>query len=569
MALKLMYESSPINVPLTALDDTTTSGTKAWSSSRVVEEISNMSNSIGIDFGFNYKFTYLVKDDNSLAYWLTKGTEGYGTSNDFTNVLIRSGTYTFNGTSLALDVIGTKAIVGEQGATLALNGASSFLKYNTVHRDPAYYMYGFKVTSDTTKSVIENAFNLSRVVVNDGQIFGYSENKLYWSATGEYWLNQDIGTQPPVIYDAIFEGNKFVLGTSKGVLVSTDGTSFAAVSQTSTLSVTSNAYLNNKYILTCNNNAVKITTDIDDYSSYTNIGVGETGSEQTAIIGTLFTVNGKLFSCGTNSLFIAADDLSVWQNTNITAHPTCMDYFNDMYICATEEASTGRGLFYSTDGITWSTTSSVDKDFIYVKATTNKAVALASDYSIYYTTDGMNWLPTNISTGQVASTFASATRLQRCVVNNNITIMAAGENVYKSLDGGAVWELISGVTLEKESGVFYVLGKWIIGAYSSEDTETWSINSTTEPLYVSSCFYKSPVALSIKQCFSVRDCWLNALSISKGNYSSPVTITPNTVGSDSYGGFNIFSDGRTYGYQPFFSFTDEEDLSITTNEGNV
>ena len=93
----------------------------------------------------NLKFTYIVNSDESLAYWLSNKASGESSGgDDFTSVLIKAGEWSYDGSVVELDTIGTKAIEGEVGNKVNLTQA---LKYYVLsnYKTPDHYIKGLNL----------------------------------------------------------------------------------------------------------------------------------------------------------------------------------------------------------------------------------------------------------------------------------------------------------------------------------------------------------------------------------------------------------------------------------------
>lgn len=112
----------------------------------------------------NFKFTYVVNSDESLAYWLSNKASGESSGgDDFTSVLIKAGEWSYDGSIVALDTIGTIAIEGEVGNKVNLTDG---LRYNSLPKETEYYIRGVNLTlslktTEHGNSCLSKCFNIS------------------------------------------------------------------------------------------------------------------------------------------------------------------------------------------------------------------------------------------------------------------------------------------------------------------------------------------------------------------------------------------------------------------------
>jgi len=117
------------------------------------------SKTINIPTGPTYAFTYVVDSNQKLADWANNVS-----GNDYTSVLIKSGTWSITNKNINLDTTGTKVIVGESGSLLqCLNVSSS--TFNTAHN-------GFLRSSKTNTDIGTNP-------ESDRYIFGVNVRVTY------------------------------------------------------------------------------------------------------------------------------------------------------------------------------------------------------------------------------------------------------------------------------------------------------------------------------------------------------------------------------------------------------
>lgn len=99
------------------------------------------------------EFTYVVNSDASLEYWLTNKASGTSSGgDDFTSVLIKKGTWTFEGETVALDTIGTLYVEGEAGSKLAVSNTTYALWYNSINNESSMFNVTAVLNSDISLS---------------------------------------------------------------------------------------------------------------------------------------------------------------------------------------------------------------------------------------------------------------------------------------------------------------------------------------------------------------------------------------------------------------------------------
>ena len=93
---------------------------------------------------YSAKFTYVVDSNAKLAAWINN-TSG----NDYTSVLIKSGTWEAGNNTLNLTTTGTKVVEGEYGSVLHFTSATC-VKYDALPADLQCYMKGVSLLVETT-----------------------------------------------------------------------------------------------------------------------------------------------------------------------------------------------------------------------------------------------------------------------------------------------------------------------------------------------------------------------------------------------------------------------------------
>lgn len=110
-----------------------------------------------------YTFTYIVDSNQKLSDWANNVS-----GNDYTSVLIKSGTWSITNKNINLDTTGTKVIVGESGSLLECLNVSS-ATFNTAHN-------GFLRSSKTNTDIGTNPDS-------DRYIFGVNVRVTYLSGS--------------------------------------------------------------------------------------------------------------------------------------------------------------------------------------------------------------------------------------------------------------------------------------------------------------------------------------------------------------------------------------------------
>ena len=141
-----------------------------------------------------------------------------------------------------------------------------------------------------------------------------------------------------------------------------------------------------------------------------------------------------------------------WTQSNITSGLFAYVYnANGIWVaCCT---NTNSGLFYSTDGKTW-TKSNVT---VYMNTTYNAngiwVVASDNGGGLYYSTDGKTWTQSNMTTGSFDSVYNANGIWVSCIYSRDTNI------IYYSTDG-KVWTQ-SNMTDGSLSSVYNANGMWV------------------------------------------------------------------------------------------------------------
>ncbi|MBR5794796.1 MAG: BspA family leucine-rich repeat surface protein [Erysipelotrichaceae bacterium] len=191
-----------------------------------------------------------------------------------------------------------------------------------------------------------------------------------------------------------------------------------------------------------------------------------------------------------NGMFVAGDyyndtgiyystDGKTWTQSNIT--DLCISYVcygNDVWVACDD--ITTEGLYYSTDGKTWTQSNITTGTFSHVNYANKMWVAAsAENKGIYYSTDGKTWTQSNITTGGGMSGSHYA--------NNLWVICKNSSGLYYSIDG-KTWTQ-SNVTGSTFPSIYSANGAWIaasnassgtyIGIWYSTDGKNWTQSNIT------------------------------------------------------------------------------------------
>jgi hypothetical protein len=196
---------------------------------------------------------------------------------------------------------------------------------------------------------------------------------------------------------------------------------------------------------------------------------------------------------GTSYSMATSTDGITWTYTGITDTQATytMAYNNDIYVVG---ISLGSGIKYSTDGSNWFNAVGITNTLRIVSIVSNGTTFVASSWpsvnggnKLYYSNDGINWS----SSANGNTIFGSSNSLfPRSVVWNGSFFLAVGSGspsrIAKSTDG-ITWTactspLTSNFEVTWDGSKFYLAGETSTNLYSSTDGNTW----TSIPFSVSS-----------------------------------------------------------------------------------
>ena len=143
------------------------------------------------------------------------------------------------------------------------------------------------------------------------------------------------------------------------------------------------------------------------------------------------------------------------------------DEFNSVYYGNnTWVAASINGLYYSTDGKSWTQSNITSVRFNSVYYGNNIWVAGGYYYGLYYSTDGKTWTQSNVTSGYFSSVYS-------VYYGNGLWVSGSNNGLYYSIDGKN-WTL-SNVTSGNFSSVYYGNGIWGAGLYYSESTFSYIV----------------------------------------------------------------------------------------------
>jgi photosystem II stability/assembly factor-like uncharacterized protein len=161
-----------------------------------------------------------------------------------------------------------------------------------------------------------------------------------------------------------------------------------------------------------------------------------------------------------------------WVQSNITTQIHCVTYANGIWVAGSRVS---KGIFYSTDGINWSSTNITSNDVVTISYGNGVWVADVGNIGVYYSYDGITWNVTSITSG----TYTAVTYY------NGLWLIGSGSSsekngIYYSYDG-INWTKCTGI----DSTYFYydtikhANGMWVAaprysGIYYSYDGINWT-----------------------------------------------------------------------------------------------
>ena len=183
---------------------------------------------------------------------------------------------------------------------------------------------------------------------------------------------------------------------------------------------------------------------------------------------------------------------SPWKQSNITSDRfNNVLYANGIWVTSTYSGSTCRGIYYSTDGKTWTQSNiTANSQGVYyangVWVANGNIRSTSSIQGIYYSTDGKTWTQSNITSGDFSLVKYVNGLWLGCL---EITTNSATEGIYYSTDG-KTWTQ-SNITSGDFGAIAYANGVWVAkgnirstsnsirGIYYSTDGKTWTQSNIT------------------------------------------------------------------------------------------
>ena len=217
---------------------------------------------------------------------------------------------------------------------------------------------------------------------------------------------------------------------------------------------------------------------------------------------------------GGSGLWYSTDGMT-WSRSNVTSGTFSSVYYaNGLWVAG------GPGLWYSTDGMTWTHSNQTSGSFnsVYYGNGIWVAAANSGATGLWYSTDGMTWTQSNVTSGNFRSVY----------YGNGIWVGASNSiGLWYSTDG-MTWTQ-SNVTSIYFYSVYYANGIWVAGVYNgskglyySTDGMTWTQSNMTSG-YFYSVYYANGI-------------WVAGSSGSSGLYYSTdgITWTQSNVTSGNF-----------------------------------
>lgn len=183
-------------------------------------------------------------------------------------------------------------------------------------------------------------------------------------------------------------------------------------------------YANKRFILSATD-SVYISNIVGD--SWTKVSI----TDSTIGFDFVFYGNNNVWIGGyktLNYVYYSTDNGKTWTKSDIISGSTgfgagCYNRFAQLYLIG---SSSGNGIYYSKDGISWYsselTTQTINKFMV-----TNTNVVALTNMGVYYSHDGLGWNPTNIT----SDTYTKMTYidvLQRPVIDYDVLYVSTGSS---------------------------------------------------------------------------------------------------------------------------------------------
>ena len=258
------------------------------------------------------------------------------------------------------------------------------------------------------------------------------------------------------------------------------------------------------------------------------------------------------YNSSVGGVFYSTDGMT-WTKYKIKYATKKLVYANNMYVGSLVSIS-GYGLCYSTDGMTWTQSNITDGSFDCIYYGNGIWIALSSDsvygnidFGIWYSTDGMTWESLTTATN-VAGSYPT---LLNYIESFNIWIMDTGDGLYYSTDG-MTWALTN--TGEKNFRRSFFVNNM---CFVSSDSELWystdgiswtkvqNINFLIDNIYYyNNKYYLSSTSNGIYYSIDVMT-W-NQTNITSGNFISLYNANGLWVAGGNSLGLYYSTDGMTW-----------------------
>ena len=375
------------------------------------------------------------------------------------------------------------------GAITYYNGIWIYY-YPTSEYSDSYYSTDNGVTYTAIKY-----YRLNSCIVIDNVLYGIVDGYgVYTTTDCVTWTRYNSSGYPS--FNSYVNANGVWVGTSyvdRCVYYSTDN---MKTWEKVTL-VDNNNYM---YGIAYNGSYIAIAADYDMYGSATGNGTYKAlRIMEKALTCCCYANNMWVGGAVDQRGLVYTPDHLAWEQSNIISGNVSHVTYKGGYFVAcidstgTDNNKAGSGLYYSTDGKTWtqctynSTVMNQAFSYAYAGGWGTQWVACGTQSSLisgsgglWYSSWGKEWYRSNITTGS----------FKKCYAANDMWV-AVGSNIYYSEDAGHTWT-VTNVGNQDFSDVKYANGKWIAlsnnGVYYSTDGKTWT-KGNLPAIYTTECAY--------------------------------------------------------------------------------
>lgn len=279
---------------------------------------------------------------------------------------------------------------------------------------------------------------------------GSVSNGLWWSEDGKVWT-QVTGTSISSTFSAILYAEGLWVAVTNmsdnnGIYRSTDGKNWYKGGGT---------YATDKYLCLAYGNGVWIAGGSSLYKS--TDGVNWSVSDTHYAYAVVYA-RGLWVYASTTRLYWSDDDGVNWNDVTITTgnNCLCLGYANGLWV--TGRGSGGDGLYWSTDGKSWTKGSGGGSyTFNAVYGANGMWVACSDSHGLWWSTDGKTW---------TQSSEASSYTFNSVFYLNGIWVAcSASHGLWWSTDG-KVWFQCNGATSYTVKATFCGNGAWVAGTDS-------------------------------------------------------------------------------------------------------